>query len=99
MYVPWTWNNSNCLQFPFIFLTEVAHTELKFSIQIYQMNTRVSRSSSVLGTITPFLTEFLDSPFGLRKIPTWGEGGICVLQTSLVDLILLFLAHLSQRLK
>jgi hypothetical protein len=38
IYTSWTWKNSNNLQFPFIFFAEIAHTEMKFGIQIHQKN-------------------------------------------------------------
>jgi hypothetical protein len=40
-------------QFPFIFFALVAHIEMKF---VYRFIVRISRSSSVLGTIEPFLS-------------------------------------------
>lgn len=47
---------SNYLEFPFIFYAVILHFEIKFGIQIYQ---KISRSSSVLSTIKPFLKEYM----------------------------------------
>lgn len=37
IYAPWTSKNSHFFQFPFIFFSGVAPTEIKFAIQIYNV--------------------------------------------------------------
>lgn len=49
-----TMTTSNYLEFPFILFAEILHFEIEFGIQIYQ---KISRSTSVLGTIKPFLKD------------------------------------------
>lgn len=79
------------LQFPFIFIAEVAYTEMKLGIQICHDNI-----SSVLVTIEQYLIElcpldlrFLKSvcsfrSFSSHRSPRKGRGGISFSQTTLV---------------